>query len=113
MFVAAKMLKGNNSVVKSIPALSMLRASVLFWLVARRIELFQKVRPSPMENPRKIGSGQKPVNKGILKNPSESKEPKDARIMSLRLLRREKTNPENAKPIARWSNKILGVSNPL
>ena len=98
---------------KSIPALSMFRASVLFWLAARRIELFQKVRPNPMAKPRKIGSGKKPVNKGILKNPSENKEPKDAIIMSLRLLRREKTNPENAKPIARWSNKILGVSNPL
>ena len=113
MFIAVKMLKGNNSVVKSIPALSMLRASVLFWFVARRIELFQKVRPSPMENPRKIGSGQKPVNKGMLKKPSDSKEPKDARIISLRLLRSEKTKPANAKPIARWSNKILGVSSPL
>ena len=113
MYVAAKMLKGNSSVVKSIPTLSILRASVLFWLAARRSELFQKVRPSPMAKPRKIGSGQKPVNKGILKNPSESKEPKDARIMSLRLLRSEKTNPANANPIARWSNKVLGVSNPL
>ena len=113
MFVAAKMLKGNSSVVKSIPALSMLRASVLFWLVARRIELFQKVRPSPMAKPRNIGSGKKPVNKGMLKNPSESKEPKDARIMSLRLLRSEKTNPANEKPIARWSNKMLGLSSPL
>ena len=113
MVVAAKTLKGNSSVFKSILALSMFRASVLFWLAARRIELFQKVRPNPMAKPRKIGSGKKPVNKGILKNPSENKEPKDARIMSLRLLRREKTNPENAKPIARWSNKILGVSSPL
>ena len=101
MFVAVKMPKGNSSVVVSIPALSMLRASVLFWLAARRSELFQKVRPSPMANPKKIGSGKKPVNKGILKNPSESKEPKDARIMSLRLLRSEKTNPANARPIAR------------
>ena len=113
MFIAAKMLKGNSSVVKSIPALSMLRASVLFWLAARRSELFQKERPNPMAKPRKIGSGKKPVNKGILKNPSESKEPKEARIMSLRLLRSEKTNPANAKPIARWSNKVLGVSSPL
>ncbi len=112
MFVAANMLKGNSSVVKSIPALSMLRATVLFWFVARRSELFQKVRPSPMAKPRKIGSGKKPVNKGMLKSPNDSKEPKEERRMSLRLLRSEKTNPEKANPIARWSNKTLVESSP-